>query len=66
MSHDGTERAGWLADDPSGDSDEVYESVTCLARRRKQEAEMNWWLIPEVWLLACAAGTCLGVSDWRR
>ena len=25
---------GWLADDPSGDNDEVYETVTCLACTR--------------------------------
>jgi hypothetical protein len=25
---------GWLADDPSGDDDGVYETVTCLACTR--------------------------------
>ena len=25
---------GWLADDPSGDNDDAYETVTCLACTR--------------------------------
>jgi hypothetical protein len=41
---------GWLADDPSGDEDGVYETVTCLACTR-------------VHLINRATGEVLGDDD---